>query len=67
MEHKVTGCYGCPLAFLNMNLDWVCGHPSAYKLKCPVTERQILDKSIPDGCPLKAEPITISLTQVNNS
>lgn len=61
MEMKVNGCNDCPLHFydIDYSMEHLCVHPDLEQL-------QIKDKemdSYPEWCPLKKEPLTISLTK----
>jgi hypothetical protein len=71
MEKIITGCWHCPFLVKNGDLGWAylfwCKHPANYPEKRLEShysyepDGEIPVPVDPDWCPLKKEPITITL------
>lgn len=65
MDNIVNGCSDCPLcAFASESVMWRCFHPTAGGESIAYMDDEL---TTPEWCPLKTEPITISLKQNNNA
>lgn len=60
MEEKVTACSNCPLFEDNPDEGYICNHPAANNIKIKGYGY------LPKDCPLRVEPLTISLTLNHN-
>ena len=72
MEHIVTGCSDCPFEYNRLDgfSDSECRHPKIHSKELTelidgVTHTFEEDGESPDWCPIKKEPITISIKQDN--
>lgn len=69
MEHKVTGCNDCCFEYADDLGEVFCKHPETLKLNVigkllyTLFNDKDEDGVNPDWCPLKKEPITISIEQ----
>ena len=59
MDKIVSGCGDCPFAgFVSKGETWRCLHPTSHCRSIAEIEEELIT---PDWCPLKKEPITISI------
>ncbi len=56
MEHTITGCCGCPMV-LPTDIGWRCWHPA----NTHGARRGAAPDKAPDWCPLRTEPLTLTL------